>query len=110
MAVDITALQLASAMRIGDGTTALEEPTSTLVSRVLATATEMVTDYAPDAPDAIHNEACIRLAGFLFDAPPGASQRFTNPFQDSGAQSLLARYRVVRAHKLEEPDDDEDNA
>ena len=104
MSVSVTDMELASALRIGDGVTALIEPTLTLVNRVLATATEMVTNYAPDAPDAIHNEACIRLAGFLFDAPPGASQRFTNPMQDSGAQALLARYRVVRAHKLEDDD------
>ena len=106
MAVTVTALALAAAMRIGDGSTALEEPTATVVNRVLAAATEMVTDYAPDAPDAMHDEAVVRLAGFLFDAPPGASQRYTNPFHDSGAQSLLARYRVVRAHKLELDDDE----
>ncbi len=107
MVVDITALQLARDLRVGDGVTALVEPTLTLVNRVLATATALVEDYAPDAPTAIQVEAVIRLAGYLFDAPPGASQRFTNPMHDSGAQSLLARYRVVRAHRLEEPDDDD---
>lgn len=101
MSVTITALQLAAAMRIGDGSTALEEPTSSVIDRVLVTATEMVEDYAPDAPDAIHNESATRLAGYLFDAPPGASQRYSSPFADSGAQSLLARYRVVKAHRLD---------
>ena len=106
MSVTVTALQLASAMRIGDATSPLEEPQSTLVDRVLASATAIVERYAPNAPDAIHDEAAIRLAGFLYDAPPGASQRFTNPFADSGAQALLAHYRVLKAHKLEETDDD----
>ena len=105
MSVTVTALQLASAMRIGDGSTALEEPQSTLVDRVLASATAIVERYAPDAPDAIHNEGCIRLAGYLYDAPPGASQRFSNPFADSGAQALLAHYRVFKAYKIDDDDD-----
>ena len=107
MPVTVTALQLAAAMRIGDGTSALVEPQSILVDRVLASATAIVERYAPDAPDAIHDEAAIRLAGFLYDAPPGASNRFTNPFHDSGAQALLAHYRVLTAYKIDDDDDDD---
>ena len=101
MAVTITAIQLAAAMRIGDGLTPLEEPQAGVIDRILASATAMVESYAPDAPESVQNEAVIRLGGFLYDAPPGASMRFSNPFSDSGAQALLARFRVVRATPIE---------
>ena len=50
---------------------------------------------------AFQNEAVIRVGGFLFDSPPGASMRFANPLGDSGAQALLARFRIVRAVPIE---------
>ena len=101
MAVTITAIQLAAAMRIGDGATPLEEPQASVINRILASATALVESYAPNAPEAIQNEAVIRVGGFLFDSPPGASMRFANPLGDSGAQALLARFRIVRATPIE---------
>lgn len=101
MAVTITAIQLAASLRIGDGVTALPEPQAGVISRILASATAMVENYAPTAPESVQNEAAIRLGGYLYDAPPGASMRSTNPFSDSGAQALLARFRVVRAMPIE---------
>ena len=101
MSVTITAVQLAAAMRIGNGVTALEEPQASVIGRILASATALVESYAPKAPEAVQNEAVIRLGGFLYDAPPGMSTRMANPLADSGAQALLARYRVVRAMPVE---------
>ena len=101
MAVTLTAVQLAAALRIGDGVTPLEEPQAGVIDRILASATALVESYAPDAPEAIQNEAVIRVGGFLYDSPPGASMRFANPLGDSGAQALLARFRIVRATPIE---------
>ena len=101
MSVTITAVQLAAAMRIGDGMTPLEEPQAGVINRILATATALVESYAPKAPEAIQNEAVIRVGGYLFDSPPGGSMRFANPLADSGAQALLARFRIVRAMPIE---------
>ena len=105
MSVTLTSLQLAAAMRIEDGTTALVEPQAGVISRILATATALVESYAPNAPEAVQNEAVIRVGGYLYDSPPGASMRFANPLGDSGAQGLLARFRVVRATPLETDDE-----
>ena len=107
MAVTITAIQLAAALRLGDGETALVEPQLSQINRVLASATALVEDYAPNAPEGIQNEAAIRLAAYLYDAPPGASQRFVNAMANSGAQALLARFRVIRATKLDGDGDTE---
>ena len=59
MAVTLTAAGLTEAVGV-DSTTA---------TRLLAVATELVTRYAPDAPDAISNEAVIRCAGWLSEQP-----------------------------------------
>ena len=96
MAVTITAVELRAALRLGDTP---EETTE--ATRLLATATELVTNHAPDAPDAVANEAVVRLAGYLFDQPFSPStERYANAFRNSGAASLLVRYRVRRARNV----------
>ena len=62
MAVTITAAQLAEAVGV-DSTTA---------ARLLAVAAALVERYAPDAPDAVANEAVIRTAGWLAEQPSAA--------------------------------------
>ena len=101
MSVTLTAIQLAAAMRIGDGVAALEEPQASVLNRILASAIALVESYAPNAPESIQNESVIRVGGYLYDSPPGASMRFANPLADSGAQALLARFRIVRATAIE---------
>ena len=76
MAVTISVIQLAAALRIGDGVTALVEPQAGVLNRILASATALIESYAPNAPEAIQNEAVIRAGGFLFDSPPGGGVRF----------------------------------
>ena len=93
MAVTLTVDQLRDAIRVGDSA---EETAQ--VARLLATATAMVQKHAPDAPDAIHNEAAVRIVGYLFDAPqsPGGAM-YANAGRNSGAWALLLPYRVHRA-------------
>ena len=90
MAVTLTVTQLAAAIRAGDTT----EETAEL-TRLLDTATEMVTQYVETAPDTIHNEAAIRVVGYLYDAPTAG--RTGNVLRLSGAAALLLPYRVHRA-------------
>ena len=82
-------------------------------SRLLAVASVMVEQYAPEAPAALQNEAVIRFAGYLAgSAYPfyGAVASETvgpvnysfpvnhaDAFRRSGAAMLLTRYRVRRA-------------
>lgn len=93
MAVTLTVDALRDALRLGDTTEEVAEAT-----RLLAYASEAVTKYAPAAPDAIQNEAAIRVAGFLFDQPLASrGDAFANALRSSGAAAILAPYR---AHKL----------
>ena len=104
MAVTLTAQQLTD--EVGG-----EKPGSVKrATRVLAVAAELVTDYAPDAPDVIHNEAVIRLGGWLLQSDyggvrseslgPQSVDYTTNhaaAFRTSGAMMLLTRYKRRRA-------------
>lgn len=93
MAVTRTATELAAALRLGSTTEETAQAT-----RLLATATAAVTKHAPDAPDAIQDEAVIRVAGYLFDAPTAArGAGYGDILRNSGALALLLPYRVHRA-------------
>ena len=93
MAVTLTAAALAAAVRLGDSTEETAEAT-----RLLAYATEAVTKHAPDAPDAAHDEAAIRVAGYLFDQPFAArGVGAADALRNSGARAILLPYRVHRA-------------
>ena len=100
MAVTITAAQLAEAVGV-DSTTA---------TRLLAVATELVNRFAPDAPDAVANEAVIRTAGWLAEQPSAAITSETeadistsyapsmqSALRHSGAIALLSPWKIRRA-------------
>ena len=100
MAVTITEEALAQAIRVDTAT----------ATRLLAVATALVERYAPDAPDAISNEAAIRSAGWLADQPSAAIRSETegdistdyspsqmSALRHSGAMALLSPWKVRRA-------------
>ena len=103
MAVTITAPELAAASGLD----------TAAATRLLPVVTQLVTDYASAAPDSLSNEACIRYAGYVARSAGGAitsktvgpvSQTFqandAAMFRNSGAESLLTRYKVRRAGKI----------
>ena len=102
--VTITDIQLAAAMRIGDGKTALPEPQASVIKRILGAATAIVERYAPDAPEDVQNEAVVRVGGYLYDAPPGMSTRTANAMRDSSAMALLSPWRIIRAVAITDDD------
>ena len=100
MAVTITVAELAEAI----GTD------STTATRLPAVATALVERYAPDAPDAISNEAVIRTAGWLAEQPAAAITSETegdirtsyaptamSALRHSGAMALLSPWKIRRA-------------
>lgn len=102
MAVTRTLAQLGADLRIGDGVTAPDGPEGVILERIAATASAMVLKHAPDAPDAIHNEAYVRLAGWLYDADPsGANPGGSTALRASGAAAILGPYRVRRGGLIE---------
>ena len=96
MAVTRTVTQLAADLRIGDGATAPTGAEAVLLARIDATARAMVLEYQSEGvPDAIHNEAYVRLAGWLYDSDPSASNPGgASALRASGALALLSPYKV----------------
>ena len=98
MAVTLTEAQLAGAL-----------PEDAPAARLLPVVAAVVQEYAPDAPEALQNEAAIRYAGYLVEAAPGAVSRqrvetleaelvvnHAPAFRNCGAQALLTRWKVRR--------------
>ena len=100
MAVTFTATELAAALRLGDSSEELVE-----VTRLLDYASEAVDQYAPDASDAAHTEACRRLCGYLYDMPEaGRYDAYANAMRNSGAGRVLLPFRVHRAGPASDDD------
>ena len=105
MAVDL--IQLAAALRLGDGLTAPTEPVAGLISRLLGVSQAFVAIAAPDAPEAIADEATIRMTATLYDAPTAASgDRYAAAWRNSGAEALVSRWVVRRAGSAGEGEPD----
>ena len=95
MAVTLT--QLAAAMRLGNGVDAPVEPLASILQRHLDVGTALVEKEAPEAPDAVKEEAVIRVSAYSYDSPlasPGVG--FADAWRNSGAASLVSRWRELR--------------
>ncbi len=69
-----------------------------IAARLLLYVAEAVSQHLGDAyattPDAICNEAAIRLAMYAYDAPTAPmNDRYANAMRSSGAERLLMRYK-----------------
>ena len=88
----VTTDALIQALRLGDTP---EE--RTIAMRLKRVAMAIVEREAPSAPAVLKDEACIRLAGYLYDMPQAyRGAAFANSFRNSGAQHLLQPYRAVK--------------
>ncbi len=93
----VTVNQLAAALRLTNGTLAPPEPILSILTRLLGVSEAFVELTAESAPTAIKEEAIIRMAGYLYEAPPaGAELRYSDAWRNSGAASLVARWVVHR--------------
>ena len=93
----VTVIQLAAALRLGDGVTAPTEPLLGILTRLSGVADATVELLAADAPDAVRDEAIVRYASYLYDmpnAPPG--DRYAAAWRNSGAAALVAGWVVRR--------------
>ena len=94
MAVTLDVQALGVGLRITThpthSTGALVEPELGILTLLLAVATEHVERRAPDAPDDVHDEAAIRLCGWLYDSPPAERRTVQSAYLHSGAAGLLA--------------------
>lgn len=111
MAVTITATALAQEL----GLDASEADELAVATRLLSVGSAIVSKYAPDAPDALSDEAVLRYAGYLYgstasnygshlkqDVAGIGIEYPTNhglAFRNSGAKSLLSPWKVRHAGK-----------
>ena len=95
MVVDTTLLS--AALRIGDGVIAPGEPLQSMLTRFIDVAEAFLEIEAPGAPEAIRDEATVRMASYLYDMPTaGRGNQFANAWRSSGAASLIQRWKSVR--------------
>ena len=100
MAVTVTVAELETAIEVDTAT----------ATRLLAVAAALVDKAAPAAPGPVQNEAAIRVAGWLAEAPASGLRRevvgpvssafspaMTGALRASGAMSLLAPFKRPRA-------------
>ena len=99
MAVNLTAAELAVELRVITAVADfadLPEGQSLIITRQLRAVTRLVTDFAPNAPDDVHDEAAARLAGVLFDRDAAEERRPAVAMRTSGAVALLGPYRKAQ--------------
>ena len=98
MPVTLTVGELAVALRVEiEPMAPVRAPYAGIPTRALDAATEHIDQYAGDStPDAVLNEAAVRMAGFLMDAP-SFTRTPALAFRNSGCQSLLAPWHVPRS-------------
>ena len=101
MAVTLTETDLAAVLAVNQE----------LADRLHGVAVALVERYAPEAPEAVANEAAIRCAGWLEEAPHGPVRsertgeiatgfdgaRAQSALRGSGAMALLSPWKVRRA-------------
>ncbi len=100
----LTVQQLAVALRLTQdaaGYAKLPAGQQEVLTRNLGAAQAEIAAYlggdnaVSAVPKAVVDEAAVRIAAFLYDATP-ADGRAQHPLRQSGAQSLLAPFRVLR--------------
>ena len=93
MAVTLSIIELLDAIRVGHSDAEMAQG-----RRLRDYATTAVLRYAPSAPDIVHDEAAILIAGYLFDKPTAqGGAGFAAAGRNSGAWSALNPYRKHRA-------------
>lgn len=103
----VTAEELTATLRV-DPDDADEQ---SIVARILATGNALVEHYAGNAPTAIKDEAAIRIAGYLYDAPTASrTTMFAHVGRNSGAWGLLLPWRRPSALSTGEAADAGDTA
>ena len=82
----VTIEQLVEALRLGDS-----DAEKAIARRLMRVAKEMVEKTAPSSPAVIKDEACIRIAGYLYDMPSAArGASYAAVMRNSGAKVITA--------------------
>ena len=81
----LTDAQFRAALRVGDAPEEIEQAT-----RIRGYVYIAIEQHSPNAPDAVKDEAAVRLGGYLYDQPHvGRAGTFANALRSSGAAHIL---------------------
>ncbi|MYE82937.1 MAG: hypothetical protein F4X36_14090, partial [Gammaproteobacteria bacterium] len=101
----LTIAEFMSAIRLPDAPDAELQRNAT---RVMVAAQALAAKVGPGAPEAVRDEATIRVGAWLFDSDPtGARGEVTqNALRSSGALALLGPWRRSRSLVVDRPTGD----
>lgn len=85
----LTVADIAQAIRVP-----VDDFTTAEITRLQKFAETVIRRYADGAPEAIEDEATIRIIGYLYESPTVSN---ANALEKSGAAAMLLPYRVHRA-------------
>lgn len=93
----LTLAQTLQASRIVTSTTSIPAVITSTAQPIYDGAVAMINGYANDAPDSAKNLALERLFGYLWEVDRTGRSESSDPLIQSGAASILNRYRTRRA-------------
>lgn len=81
-----------------------KDPPKDRIETLVATATALVSKYAPDAPESVSDEAILQVVSYVHDGPGPKDRRVVthNAMLHSGAAAMLSPWKVRRAGPLGE--------
>ena len=89
----VTIADLAVGLRLSTDGTGLATAQETILARLQGVAEAHIDLLAPDAPEAVKDEAIVQFVGYLYDVPTaGRRDAYANSFVNSGAGSLLVNW------------------
>ena len=92
------ALAVTVAGRIAGSVLGREESGGTVEQEIAGAAVDLCCDLAPNAPDSILREACVRLAGWMYGSRPHVTEEsFKDP---SGTETMLRFHAAATANGM----------
>ena len=87
----VTLSDLAVAMRLSADGADLPQAQQNILTRLMGVADAHIELLAASAPESVKDEAAIRMAAYLYEAPAaGRRDGYANAFVNSGAAALLS--------------------
>ena len=88
----VTTEELSIALRLTADGTGLSVAQTSILTRLMGVGDAHVELLIPNAPDDIKDECTVRLATYLYDAPIGRKDSYSNAWTNSGAGALASRW------------------
>ena len=88
MAVSVGNLAV-SLRLVADSTDTVDAGTAEMLTRLIGAGDALLATTAPDAPDAIKDQALIQFASYVYDQPLGRRDAYAHAWGNSGAGALV---------------------